>query len=487
MEQVVELMKLPELKSLSFAYNQIFGGLESALETLDSLDLTDNFLQGPLIRLGGLSSLILEGNVFTGTVPVELFQFNTPLQILNLGRNRLQGQIPPEASFALQLTSLQLHQNLLDGTIPPELGQLPLRSLRLNNNAFTGTIPLDTVNVNWYSSLEELWLFNNQLTGEIPTILGTTSRLMDLRLSSNSLVGGIPTELHALSRLFRLEVAGNQLSGGLDASLSSALTNLETIDVSGNQFSGPIVFDSQLINLQSLHLEFNQFTGDVPQSLCDISSLDVLTADCLAESGVTPNPCSCCTACCARTTDTCADPNGNPLPAPTSPPTLPPNSAAVNSVQDWAQEQFGDSIDQSVGSPHSLTSIWIASADSFGLTPADAGFTQRYVLALFYFMTRTWKSCNPASTTSCLYQELVTASDGSFSYVPTPAVRWLAPVTECQWVGVSCTNNVVTGIDLRKFKESGDLDVGVFYGTLHGTKNSSFCLHFLVYCSRSRD
>ncbi len=449
MNYVVELMKLPEIKSLSFAFNQVFGALESALETLDLLDLTDNFLQGPLIRLGGLSSLTLEGNVFTGTVPTELFEFTTPLTHLNLGRNRLQGGIPPEASFALQLTSLHLHENLLEGTIPLELGQLPLRSLRLDSNTFVGTVPIDSVNVNWLNSLEELWLFNNQLTGEIPVLLGTATRMLDLRLSNNNLIGGIPTELYTLDRLFRIEVAGNRLSGGLDGSLASVFPKLEVLDLSGNEFSGPILFDSNFAPLQSVRLEFNQLTGNVPQGLCEITSLEVLTADCLPISDA-PNPCSCCTACCSRSTGTCSGPDGSPLPAPTQPPTLPPNSSMVASVQRWAQETFGDQIDQSIGSPHSLTSIWIVSADSLGLAPDNATFTQRYVLALFYFTTRTWKSCNPAATTSCLYQSLVEGEDGSLTYQATPATRWLAPVSECQWVGVVCTEDIVTGIDLCK-------------------------------------
>ena len=123
MEYIIEMMKLPEIKTLAFAYNELSGPLYPSLETLDILDLTDNQLEGPLILLGGLSSLTLEGNQFTGTLPTELFQFTTPLKHLNLGGNQLIGGIPPEASFALQLTSLDLHENRLEGTVPPELGQ----------------------------------------------------------------------------------------------------------------------------------------------------------------------------------------------------------------------------------------------------------------------------------------------------------------------------------------------------------------------------
>jgi hypothetical protein len=451
MEYIVELMKLPELKSLAFAYNGLTGSLETPLETLDMLDLTDNGLSGPLILLGGLSSLILEGNQFTGTLPTELFEFTTPLKHLNLGGNQLFGGIPPEASFALQLTSLQLHDNQLEGTIPPELGQLPLASLRLQGNNFNGPVPVDTVNVNWFSTLEEFWVFDNRLTGSIPMVLGVASRMLDLRLSGNNLVGGIPADLYNLDRLFRLELANNRLSGGLSISLVSQLTNLEVLDLSGNDFSGRILLDSRLENLQSLRLEFNQFTGNVPQSLCSISSLEALSADCLPTIDP-PNPCPCCTACCDRSTGRCSDGDGSPVePGPSQPPASAPSSSSVALVQEWARDTFGQDIDQSNGSPHSVSSIWITQADSVGVTPADETFLQRYVLSLFYFSTRTWLSCNPASSMSCLYQEYVENADGSFSYVPIPATRWLAAVSECEWVGVSCSSGTVTGIELCKY------------------------------------
>ena len=33
---------------------------------------------------------------------------------------------------------------------------------------------------------------------------------------------------------------------------------------------------------------------------------------------------------------------------------------------------------------------------------------------------------------------------------PVPATRWLAGVNECEWIGISCTGGIVSGIELSK-------------------------------------
>lgn len=453
-EYIMELVKLPDLASLKLPWNTIRGNMmPDEISQLKELDLTDNFLQGPLLTVSGLTNLNLEGNFLTGNLPVELFEFDTPLQQLNLGRNLLGGGIPIEASFALQLTSLQLHENRLDGTIPPEIGQLPLQSLKLNGNALRGALPLDPINVQWLSSVEELWLFENQFTGSIPSVIGSASRLADLRLSDNALTGGIPAELYNLNRLFRLELANNNLSGGLSISLVSQLTDLEVLDLSRNNLAGRILADSRLANLQSLKLEFNQFVGNVPSSLCTIDSLETLVADCAPE-GTAPNPCGCCSACCNRDTGVCTAGDGSLISTPTPPPAPAPSASDTNLIQAWARQTFGNDIDQSSGSPHSLTSIWITTADPLSILPNEdpVVFLQRYTLAHFYFSTRTWLSCNAAPTNSCLYSRFVgVAADGSLNYERVPETRFLAGTSECNWVGVECdVSGTVIGLDLRK-------------------------------------
>lgn len=452
MDDMIEIMKLPELDTLALAYNEIFGDLNTKLETLDVLDLTENLLTGPVIKLGGLTSLTLEGNSLTGSIPTDLFEFTTPLRHLNLGGNKLDGTIPAEASFALKLTSLFVHENKLEGSIPPELGQLPLSALRVHGNKLVGGVPVDVINVNWLDTLEELWVNENQLTGTIPEVLGSVPRMLDLRLSGNNLVGTIPRSLSNLERLFRLDLADNRLTGTISVSLTSQLTNLEILDLSENELTGDILLDNRLSSLETLKLEFNKFVGPVPSNLCQVDSLNELSADCLPPTNP-PNECQCCTVCCLRSTRTCSDTNLSPVPAtPGSAPVQAPSSNdELAEVQRWARGTFGSSIDQTSGAPHSLASIWIVQADGLGVTLESRTFLQRYVLALFYFSTRLWLSCNASSTINCLYQQLVINEDGTTSVNPVPATRWLAPTSECEWVGVSCSSGTVVGLELRKY------------------------------------
>ena len=64
------------------------------------------------------------------------------------------------------------------------------------------------------TSLTQLSLDVNQLTGEIPVELGSLTNLELLDLSSSQLTGAIPAELGSLTNLRRLYLEGNQLTTG---------------------------------------------------------------------------------------------------------------------------------------------------------------------------------------------------------------------------------------------------------------------------------
>ena len=93
----------------------------------------------------------------------------------------------------------------------------------------------------------------NRLAGEIPSELGSLSKLTVLNLSRNRLNGEIPPELGNLSNLEFLSVGGNPLTGEIPPELGR-LTNLKRLDLRDfYDVDGKTVYD--------------QFTGCLPVDL----------------------------------------------------------------------------------------------------------------------------------------------------------------------------------------------------------------------------
>ena len=57
-----------------------------------------------------------------------------------------------------------------------------------------------------------LFLGANELTGEIPSEIGSLTSLNSLDLSNNQLTGEIPAEIGNLSNLYSLDLSDNQLT-----------------------------------------------------------------------------------------------------------------------------------------------------------------------------------------------------------------------------------------------------------------------------------
>ncbi len=169
---------------------------------------------------------------------------------------------------------LLLNNNNLTGTIPTELGSMSkLKALYLGDNDLAGTIPTELGNM---SDLLALFLYENSLTGTIPTELGDLSKLTGLRLDGNDLSGQIPTELGNLSKLSYLDLGDNDLSGSIPSELGD-LSDLILMYLDGNDLNGSIPSDlGDLSSLQTLNLGGNDLSGSIPSDLGDLSSLKSL-------------------------------------------------------------------------------------------------------------------------------------------------------------------------------------------------------------------
>ena len=170
-----------------------------------------------------------------------------------------------------EVVELDLSGNNLSGTIPSELGTLSsLWDLDLSGNNLSDTIPPELGNL---GSLWELDLSENSLSGSIPPELGNLNNVRWLYLNSNDLSGSIPPELGNLSSVVWLYLSGNDLSGTIPPQLGN-LSSVEWLYLGGNDLSGPI--PPELGNLGSLgvlNLGGNRLSGPIPLELLDLGSL----------------------------------------------------------------------------------------------------------------------------------------------------------------------------------------------------------------------
>ena len=176
-----------------------------------------------------------------------------------------------------RVVDLYLFSNQLTGEIPPELGDLAnLTRLHLERNDLTGPIPSELGNL---ANLTELLLLSNQLDGEIPPELGNLANLTELLLSYNQLAGEIPPELGNLANLTWLWLDENQLAGEIPPELGN-LANLTGLWLDENQLAGEIPPElGNLANLTELLLSYNQLTGEIPPELGNLANLTWLWLD----------------------------------------------------------------------------------------------------------------------------------------------------------------------------------------------------------------
>ena len=208
-----EVGKLTNLITGYFGGNDFSGAIPSEIgqsPNLELLTLTANRFTSMPTELGlltKLSGLFLGENPIQSTVPSELGQMKQ-LRRLRLYNTGLLGGIPTEIGSMASLEELMLGKAGLAGILPSELGGLTkLRVMEASDNSFTGAIP-STVGL--MVGLQQFSLANNRLTSTIPSELGLlSSGLFRLHLFENFLTGSVPSEVINLPNLKDFQVQGN--------------------------------------------------------------------------------------------------------------------------------------------------------------------------------------------------------------------------------------------------------------------------------------
>jgi Leucine-rich repeat (LRR) protein len=169
------------------------------------------------------------------------------------------------------VTDIILDRNNLTGAIPTEIGNISaLFTLAIQSNSLSGSIPASLGNL---TSLDFLNLSENELSGSIPPELGNASALKAIYLYSNELTGSIPSELENLSILEQLVLFENELSGTIPKELGNIPT-LSNLQLNYNQITGSIPAElGNATALEILYLYNNQITGSIPLELGNLSNL----------------------------------------------------------------------------------------------------------------------------------------------------------------------------------------------------------------------
>ncbi|KAL8141185.1 hypothetical protein V2J09_007206 [Rumex salicifolius] len=267
------------LPYLSQLHMQYAFSLEKEGKDLNFLDTLTNCTE--------LTELILEGNSFTGSFPLSILNLSISIEELDLGSNKISGQIPLGLGKFVNLYVLWLNENYFTDHIPIDIGKMEsMQALNLPNNNFSGELPSSLGNLTSLSYLDlrynsfqgsfpeslgnctnlvKLWAYSNNLSGSFPNVLFRASSLISLTLGQNNFEGLLPMEISTLKNLDQLDVSQNRFLGEIPSSLGEYCTSLTFLDMSYNSFVGSIPKSfSSLKNIQQLDLSSNHFSGQIP-------------------------------------------------------------------------------------------------------------------------------------------------------------------------------------------------------------------------------
>lgn len=189
-------------------------------------------------------------------------------KVMDFSSNQLGGPIP---KLPINLTNLDLSRNNLVGPLPLDFGAPGLETLVLFENSISGTIPSSLCKL---QSLTLLDISGNNLMGLVPDCLGnesitnTSLSILALSLRNNNLSGEFPLFLQNCQQLVFLDLSNNHFLGTSPPWIGDTLPSLAFLRLRSNMFYGHIPEElTKLVNLQYLDIACNNLMGSIPKSI----------------------------------------------------------------------------------------------------------------------------------------------------------------------------------------------------------------------------
>ncbi|CAB9506443.1 LRR receptor-like serine threonine-protein kinase At4g08850-like [Seminavis robusta] len=212
-----------------------------------------------------------------GTIPTELALLSE-LRGISVTRNHLSGTVPTELFLLTKLKVLSFYDNELTGSIPSHIQQLSssLLQLRLEKNELSGSL---TTQIGALSELMELSLGFNAIQEDIPSEIGYLTQLVSLSLEENRFSKVIPTSIGMCTQLREVYLSECLLSGPLPSTMG-LLTELEVLQLFGSGLAGSVPTEwGNMVALHRLDINDNKLTGPFPSELGQVTELYYLTAN----------------------------------------------------------------------------------------------------------------------------------------------------------------------------------------------------------------
>lgn len=197
------------------------------------------------------------------------------LEVLSLSHCRLNGPLHPSFARLKSLSYLWLDNNNLSSEVPTLLENLVnLESLNLASSQLYGDFPENIFLLPKLLSIDIST--NGLLNGQFPEFPKHSS-LQYLALYDTNFDGELPKSIGNLQYLESLLIYNCNFSGLLPSSLANLIRIVE-LDISYNKFSGSLPpFHSESVpNLLDLRVSFNLLTGGIHSSVFTLPSLKTL-------------------------------------------------------------------------------------------------------------------------------------------------------------------------------------------------------------------